>query len=278
MRNLKTTSPKTLFLRLFIVCVFSVFFIASFSYSQDSKTPNTNINQQNQQSVEEKKDSEAKLNEQIIELKKQLAELTQKIGDNKQASYDSFLNSLNVYMAVFGIIILMGGIWGFIDISKKVNESKTENATLCKENKGEITILKTDLLQRVIEIKTDNTTILDRSEKHVGERILALEKRITEFKKEQKESFERFEKEANKKMDEGLNSDYQSAIQKIAESSFVPQINELSEQVAELKNTFENFQNHQNITDISTTIPEINQFDIESDKKPSKEKNAFDEQ
>jgi uncharacterized membrane-anchored protein YhcB (DUF1043 family) len=263
---IRKISQNHLLIRLFLVCsIFAVLFIGSV-YSQNKPKIESNSNSGNQNAVKQLDDNETKLNEQMLELKKQIAELTQKVGDNKQASYDSFLNSLNFYMAAFGLIILIGGIWGFRDISKKVTESK-----------GEIATLKGDLIQRVVDIKTDNTTILDRSEKYIGERIVALDNRITEFKNEQREGFERFAKEANNKIADGLSSDYQSAVQKIAEGSFLPQLNQLSEQFAELKTDFENFSNNQNITDTTPTTPEINQFDIEPNKTKSKEKNAFDE-
>ncbi len=270
MNILRIVPQNHLLIRLFIVCsVLVVLFIGNV-YSQNKTTTESNSTSGNQNAVKELNDNETKLNEQILELKKQIAELTQKVGDNKQAYYDSAINSWTFIFTIISIflalILAILGIFGWRSISN-----------IRKDNNGKIDKNTADLLEKLTKNEKTVKEIKEEIKSDLKERINDLKDTIKEFKSDQKERFENFEKEANDKIAAGLSSDYQSAIQKIAEGSFLLQINQLSEQFAELKTDFEKFSNNQNITDTSSSISEINQFNVESNKKPAKEKNAFDE-
>lgn len=247
--------------RLFAICVIIAFVHAYNLNAQNQNQKNTgaNINAQSQPTFKDQRENEIKLNEQIVELKKQIAELTQKVGDNKQVFYDSIFNVWGLLLTVIGIILVIITIKGAKNLSEKIAELKTDNKDATDRSERNISEVKIDLNQRITE----------------------LNEKIREFKDDQKENFTRFEKESKEKIDKGLSSDLQRAIEKIMNDSFASQLNENSEQISELRNKVENLLSQQiktePITQAVATKPEVNQFDGNSEKQPSGEKNAFDE-
>jgi peptidoglycan hydrolase CwlO-like protein len=265
---LRIISQNHLLIRLFLVCsVLVVLFIGNV-YSQNKNATESNSTSGNQNAVKELNENETKLNEQMLELRKQIAELTQKVGDNKQAYYDSAINSWTFIFTIISIflalILAILGIFGWRSISN-----------IRTDNKNDIDKNKVDLLARLTKNEEIVKEIKEEIKSDVKERINDLKDRFKVFNEEQKERFEKFEKDSNERIDR-RGSDLQTAIQKAIESSFVSQLNELSEQSAELKNEIEYLK--AKIEQPKTTPKsEYNEFDNEVKLIPSKGGNAFDE-
>lgn len=256
--------------------VFAVFVIIAFVHiynlnAQDSNNAEANINAQPHLIVEDQRANEIKYNEQIVELKRQIAELNLKVGDNKQVFYDSLYNAWNLILAIIGIIFIFIAFSGKRNLSEKITELKNDLKNATDNNGNAISEIKTDLNRCVSEIKTD-----------LNQRISESNEKIRDFKDDLRENFTRFEKESKEKIDNGLSYDLQKAIKKIMDESFTSQLNENSEQISELRNKVENFLSQQVKTEAITqepitTKPEVNQFDGKSEQQPTGEKNAFDE-
>lgn len=191
---------------------------------------------------------------QLHELNKQIVENSKNIADTKQAFYDSKLNLWNFILTGLGILIATIGFFGYKSISGRINDLKSDSERSMFKSEENIKEIKNDLLQRITEIKDD----------------------IRDFKSEQIRLFNKFEKESNDKMDNGLGSALQQAIDKIMKDSFVKEMEGISEQVSELKNQFENFSS--NTIDENISNSENSDDTIGENKKIAKPiKNAFDD-
>lgn len=197
---------------------------------------------------------EANYKAQIDDLNKQVIDLTKTVADTKQAFYDSKLNLWNFILTGLGILIAVIGFFGYKSISGKINDLKTENEKSITKSEENIREIKSDLIQRITEIKTD----------------------IREFKADQTRIFEKFEKEANEKIDKGLGSALQDAIDKIMKESFIDEMNGINDQVSELRNQFENFSSKSEVKENETVDSNINLINKSAEVTKST-KNAFDE-
>lgn len=194
------------------------------------------------------------LKSQINELNKQINDHSKNLADTKQAFYDSKLNLWNFILTGLGILIAVIGFFGYKSISGRINDLKIDSDRSITRSEDNIKEIKNDLLQRIIEIKDDTR----------------------DFKAEQIRLFDKFEKEANDKMDKGLGSALQEAIEKIMNESFIGEMNGISEQVSDLKNQFENFSSKSN--EQQNVIPENNDgLSLEEKTTIKPNKNAFDE-
>lgn len=204
----------------------------------------------------EKKDFEAvvqKYQSQIIDQNKQIASLTQTVASTKESFYNTNIYLWTFIITAIGFIVAIFGFLGYRNITQKLNDLKLDNEKLISKTEENIKDNKADLIQRLTEIISD----------------------IKEFKETQIKHFEKFEKEANDKMDKGLGSALQEAIEKIMKDSFVVDMNGISEQVSELKNQVENLSSK---SIDQTAIPVNNIGSAIEEKETTKpNKNAFDE-
>lgn len=194
--------------------------------------------------------------EQITDLNKQISQLSQTIADTKQTFYDSKLNLWNFILTGFGLLIVIAGYFGYKSISDKISEIKLENDKATSKSEEAVKEIKSDLIQRITELKSDNK----------------------DFKTEQRQTFEKFEKEANAKIDKGLDLALQNAIEKIMKESFSSELNELSEQVSELRTKLENINSSNNNVAEEIGIKEENKFDGAEQDNTNAKNNAFDDE
>jgi len=246
---MKITIKKILFIAF-------VMFFLNITKAQVKSTNESKISTELKESLEKKdiETSDQKYQSQIIEQNKQIASLTQTVASTKESFYNTNIYLWTFIITTIGFIVAIFGSLGYRNISQKLKDLKFENEKLIAKTEVNIRDNKTDLIQRLTEIKSD----------------------IKEFKETQSKHFEKFEKDANDKMDKGLGSALQEAIEKIMKESFVGEMNGISEQVSDLKNQFENLSSKS--SEQQNLIPENN------DGLPLKEKgtikpnkNAFDE-
>lgn len=190
-----------------------------YSQSKEENKPKNEAIEKDSSEKVKKINNPEDLKNQINDLNKQIVELSKSVADTKQAFYDSKLNLWNFILTGLGILIAVIGFFGYKSISGRINDLKSDNDRSMTKSEDNIKEIKNDLLQRIIEIKDD----------------------IRDFKAEQIRLFDKFEKEAKDKMDKGLGSALQQAIDKIMKESFIKEMNGISEQVSDLKNQFENF-------------------------------------
>ena len=202
---------------------------------------------------EDLKQIDLKYQEQIFELNKQVLQLTETVADTKQTFYDSKLNLWNFILTALGIIALVAGYFGYKSISETIQEFKIDNERAITKSEEGVKEIKTDLIQRIQEAKTD----------------------IKDYKREIESRFEKFEKESKEKIDIGLSSQLQNAIDRIMKESFSSELNELSEQLAELTTRFENFISKNDETKNEAELK--NEFDNEVDvtEITKRDNNAF---
>ncbi|PXY40787.1 hypothetical protein DMB65_11190 [Flavobacterium cheongpyeongense] len=241
-----------------LIFILIIAFIFNDLYSQSKTKVDTKIKNEStsQALIENPKNEKVEVNykTQIDDLNKQIIDLTKTVADTKQAFYDSKLNLWNFILTGLGILIAVIGFFGYKSISGKINDLKSENEKSISKSEDNIKEIKSDLIQRITEIKTD----------------------IREFKAEQVRIFEKFEKEANDKMDKGLGSALQDAIDKIMKDSFIDEMNGINDQVSELKNQFENFTSKSEVKENETVDSSVNSITKSTGvTKPTK--NAFDE-
>jgi hypothetical protein len=205
--------------------------------------------------VEQVLKPEPNYQDQITDLNKQISQLSQTIADTKQTFYDSKLNLWNFILTGFGLLIVIAGYFGYKSISDKISEIKTENEKATSKSEEAVKEIKSDLIQRITELKSDTK----------------------EFKTEQRQVFEKFEKEANAKIDKGLDLALQNAIEKIMKESFTSELNDLSEQVSELRNRLENTNSSNNKVVEEKGKSEENKFDEAEQDSTNAKNNAFDD-
>lgn len=239
---------------LFVLLIFTLNLNDLYSQPKEENNPKKETVEKNLSEKVKIVNDQENLKSQINELNKQINELSKNLADTKQAFYDSKLNLWNFILTGLGILIAVIGFFGYKSISGRINDLKSDNDRSITKSEENIKDIKNDLLQRIIEIKDD----------------------IRDFKAEQIRLFDKFEKEANEKMDKGLGSALQEAIEKIMKESFIGEMNGISEQVSDLKNQFENFSSksneHQNV------VPENNDgLSLEEKTTIKPNKNAFDE-
>lgn len=231
-------------------------FIFNDLYSQSKAKDDTKINSTPKTEILTENPKNQKVDEdynvQIEELNKQIVDLTKTIADTKQAFYDTKLNLWNFILTGLGILIAVIGFFGYKSISGKISDLKVENEKSISKSEENIKEIKSDLIQRITEIKVD----------------------IRDFKAEQTRKFEIFEKEANDKIDKGLSSALQEAIDKIMKDSFIDEMNGINDQVSELRNQLENIISKNEIK-VNETVDNIDDTQPTGITKPTK--NAFDE-
>lgn len=241
-------------IRKIFFIAFTMFYL-NIANSQVKSTNESKISTELKVSIE-KKDIEAtqlKYQSQIIEQNKQIASLTQTVASTKESFYNTNIYLWTFIITAIGFIVAIFGSFGYRNISQKLKDLKSENEKLISKTEENIKDNKTDLIQRLTEIKSD----------------------VKEFKETQIKHFEKFEKEANDKMDKGLGSALQEAIDKIMKDSFVEEMNGISEQVSELKNQVENLSSKS--AEQAVTPNNINGLAIEEKETTKPNKNAFDE-
>lgn len=241
-----------------LIFILFMTFIFNNLYSQSTTKVNTQIKNETTTPalIENPKSEKVTVNykNQIDDLNRQVIDLTRTVADTKQAFYDSKLNLWNFILTGLGILIGVLGFFGYKSISGKINDLKSENEKSISKSEDNIKEIKSDLIQRITEIKAD----------------------IREFKTEQTRIFEKFEKGANDKMDKGLGSALQEAIEKIMKDSFIDEMNGINEQVSELKNQFENFTSKSEMKLNETGDGSIKSI-TKSTTDTNPTKNAFDE-
>lgn len=220
---------------------------------KERKPLNENLIKNNLNREKRNADQEV-LKSQINDLNKQIVELSKTVADTKQSFYDSKLNLWNFILTGLGILIAVIGYFGYKSISGKINDLKGDNDRAILKGEDSIKDIKNDLLQRITEVKND----------------------FRDFKTEHLRLFDKFEKEANDKMDKGLGSALQQAIDKIMKDSFVKEMEGISEQVSELRKQFENFSS--NSIDNKNSDSEMKD-DLSGETKGATKpiKNAFDD-
>lgn len=195
---------------------------------------------------------------QITELNKQIISLTQTVASTKESFYNSNIYLWTFIITALGLIIVVVGIFGYKSISDKISELKSDTEKSVLRNESTVKEIKEDLVQRIVDIKSD----------------------IKEFKADQVKVFEKFDKDAIERIDKGLDSSLQKAIEKIMKESFRQELNDLSEQVADLSTKYENLISKQQVPIVEEPKPEGNNFEGEVKEKTETKSNnnAFDEQ
>ncbi|HEX8278185.1 MAG TPA: hypothetical protein VF540_05795 [Segetibacter sp.] len=242
-------------LKVLLIVFLSQLFI-NFAYSQAKPSPSnradTSLKQNVEQTNDKSKSSDPQL--EIAELRKEIAELSKNIADNKQTFYDSKLNLWNFILTAFGLVIVIAGYFGYRSIADKITEVKAENQRSSDKSEEGVREIKADLIQRIIENKTD----------------------IKDFKSDQQKAFEKFENEANERISKGLDLALQQAIEQIMKGSYSKVIDDLNEQVADLRNNVEALKSNNSAAETGTADKQ----DIKSHStiQPSTKssENAFD--
>lgn len=247
---MKLSNRILLFLVIIIIPSIGIF-------SQSKTKPNTNKVDSTVNKLTTKTEqgfSERELQSEITELKNQIAELSKNIADNKQTFYDSRLNLWNFILTAFGLVIVIAGYFGYRSIADKINELKQENQRSLDKSDESVKETKNDLVQRISENKAD----------------------IKDFKSEQQKVFEKFEKEANERITKGLDLALQQAIEQVVKGSYGKVIEDLTDQVADLRKMLDDLKS----LNPSTALPTGEQQDQQSSApqipsvKPTD--NAFD--
>lgn len=240
---------------LIILCI--TFLIGGVSAQANSKrTKNYDFTKKvSTAKVEKIVTQEPNYQDQITDLNKQISQLSQTIADTKQTFYDSKLNLWNFILTGFGIVIVIAGFFGYKNISVKISEIKTDNEKSSSKSEDNVKEIKSDLNQRITDLKLD----------------------YKDFKNDQRNTFEKFEKEANAKIDKGLDLALQNAIEKIMKESFDNELNDLSEQVSELRKKLENtFSSNIKVVE-EKGKNEVNKFDGTEQNITNAKNNAFDD-
>jgi hypothetical protein len=266
---LRIISHNHLLIRLFLVCsILAVLFIGSV-YSQSKNTTESDTVSQTQNTSKEFQENQTKINEQILELKKLNAELAQKVGDDKQAYYDSALNSWNLIFAVFGgIITLVVASLGFIgwkSISNIETELETKLSSFHTSTEVSVEKNESDVKENKKEIKDD-----------LNNRFNDLLDRLKDFKSDQKERFENFEKDAKELIERGLNDDLQRVIGKLFTDVYAKRIDDISNDLSDLSNKLEKLSSDTSAKEILIGKTEVNSFDNVEDASKPKSENLFD--
>lgn len=149
---------------------------------------------------------------QITELHKEIASLTQTVASTKESFYNSRIYLWTFIITALGLIIVIVGFFGYKSISDKIGEIRSENDSSRNRNESALKEIKNDLIQRITELKND----------------------MRDFKTEQNRIFEKFEKDANDKIKQGLDTELSKAIEKVMKGSFEDKLNDLTEQVNSL--------------------------------------------
>lgn len=194
------------------------------------------------------------LNQQrILELKREVVDLTQIIADTKESFYNTRIYLWGFIIGAITLLIVLVGFVGvqsirhiLTEIKGDVESSKTNSNTSIKE-------IKEDLLKRVDDLKTD----------------------LRDFKLEQQRQFDKFEALSSEKIDKGLESAFQDAVNKIMKGTYGQVVDELQEQIAAIKITIDELKSNQSYVPRSSSV-ETGRSEPVVAMKPSN--NAFDAQ
>lgn len=237
-----------------LLCI--LFFQMAIYSQKNVDPPKKQIHKEQTPTVIQTKNVDPNYQDQISNLNKQVTELSQTVGDTKQAFYDSKLNLWNFILTGFGLLIVIAGYFGYKSISDKITEMKTDNEKSLTRSEDAVKEIKTDLVQRIGELKAD----------------------MRDFKLEQNKLFEKFEVESNNRIDQGLALSLQSAIDKIMKESFIDEIKDISEQVSDLTIKFENFSSSTTNGNGLIDLPKKGENKFEDTKSIiNKNNNAFDD-
>lgn len=194
---------------------------------------------------------------QISELNKQITSLTMTVASTKESFYNSNIYLWTFIITALGLVIVFVGIFGYKSISDKIVELKEVNEKSASNSGEALRDMKVDLLQRISEIKSD----------------------FKDFKAEQTKGYEKFEKDSKERIEKGLGTSLQNAIEKIMKESFIQDLTDLSEQVATLTTRLDNNLSKQEFPIREIPLSKENNIDVELSttqvNKPNN--NAFDE-
>ncbi len=195
---------------------------------------------------------ENKYNDRINELNKQVTELSNNLADTKEKYYDKQLSLLNYIVGITGLVLILLAIFGYKNISDRVNEQKTESISSMEKEEKSRKEIKTDLIKAIDDLKND----------------------FRDFRQEQKEKFEEFKNSSDEKIDKGLNDNIQLVIQNVMKSEFEKTLNDLTEMVASIETRLSSIEAIENLS-TESNISTLNSSNAPILIEP--EKNAFDD-